>query len=326
MKKLLLTGFFALTGAISLMAQESRGFYLKPTGSYFIKVTPVEFPAINNMPARDKHFMVNANGTTTMVSEKALTGSFGQGWRAGLVGGFQFNDVLALEVGFNYFQSESQDMMRQTGTMGNANVLSLHSVGKIKAMDVAPALVLSIPTKGSFKPYTKVGVIVPVGGYLQINTSIDDKTGAIAAQNGTPSLPGTHINLLLDREERINPNATIGFQAALGLRYKIAKTVSLFSELEYRNISVGGKDKALKKYNGTATVVVNATGTPMGTEQLTLANQPVGDKEVKYHKEITSAMNVKGTANYDSTKPSDDLRSYVNIGGLGINVGIKIGF
>ena len=166
-------------------------------------------------------------------------------------------------------------------------------------------------------------MIIPVAGYLQINTSVNDQTGQVAAAQGTASAPGTRTNLVLNREERINPNATIGFQSALGFDYKVSSRISVFSELEYRNVSVGGKDKDLKKYDGTATVVVNATNTPAGSKALTLSDQTVGDREVNYHKTINSGMNVKGSANYDSTKPSDELRSYINIGGLGLNVGLK---
>ncbi|HEX8608218.1 MAG TPA: hypothetical protein VF679_06230, partial [Pedobacter sp.] len=63
---------------------------------------------------------------------------------------------------------------------------------------------------------------------------------------------------------------------------------------------------------------------PAGSRALTLNDQPVGDREVNYHKTINSSMNVKGSATYDPTKPSDELRSYINIGGLGLNVGLKI--
>ena len=34
-------------------------------------------------------------------------------------------------------------------------------------------------------------------------------------------------------------------------------------------------------------------------------------------------MNVKGQLGYDPTQPADDLRSYINIGGLGLNIGLK---
>jgi opacity protein-like surface antigen len=325
MKKLIMVAALAVLVSQAANAQE-KGFYIKPTGSYFIKVTPVEFPAINGQPARDRLTTITGTGSSavTSTSETALTGSFGQGFRVGMVGGYQFNNILGLEVGINYFNSAEQDMMRQNVVNNGTNVLSVNTVGKVQAFDVAPALVFRIPVSGNFQPYSKIGIIVPVAGYLQINTAVNDQTGQVAASQGIVSPTGTRTNLVLNREERINPNPTIGFQSALGFDYKLSPVISIFSELEYRNISVGGKDKELKKYEGTATVVVNATNTPAGSRQLTLNDAPAGDREVKYHKTITSDMNVKGSANYDPTRPSDDVRSYINIGGLGLNFGIKL--
>jgi len=320
MKKIILSAALLTAVSLSTFAQE-KGFYIKPTGSYFMKVTPVEFPAINGMPARDR--TVTVTGTNTEFSETALTGSFGQGFRAGLVGGYKFTDVVGLELGINYFQSEKQDMMKQRYIQDGNMLTELNTYGQVTAFDVAPALVLHLPTTSDFRPYAKVGVIVPVAGYLQINTSLQDNTGQFAADAGIVSPPGTRTTLMIDREEKINPRPTIGFQSALGFDYKLGNRISFFSELEYRNVSVGGDNKELKSYEGTASVVVNATGTVAGTRQLTLAEQPLGEREVNYHKTIRSGMNVKGQPGYDPTRPSDDLRSYINIGGLGLNVGLK---
>ncbi len=327
MKKLIASIFWLAAVSLTATAQE-KGFYLKPIGGYFIKVTPVEFPSINGQLARDRTTNITGTGAgaTTTTEETALTGSFGQGFRAGLVGGYQFSNIVGVELGVNYYKSEDQDMLRQSVINNGTTVLSLHSKGNVTAFDLAPALVFRIPVRGNFQPYSKVGVIVPFSGYLQIHTSVNDQTGQIAASQGIVSPAGTRTNLVLEREERINPKATIGFQSALGFDYKVSNRIGLFAELEYRNVSVGGKDKDLKKYDGTATVVVNATNTPVGSKQLTLDDQPVGDRKVNYHKTIGSSMNVKGSAGYDSSKPSDDLRSYINIGGLGLNVGVKIGF
>ena len=304
-----------------------KRLFIKPTGGYFIKVTPVEFPSINGQLARDKTTTITGTGAnaSTTTSETTLTGSFGQGFKAGLIGGYQFNRIVGLELGVNYFNSEEQDMMKQTVINNGMTLLNVHAIGKVRAFDLAPALVFRIPTAGKFQPYSKIGVIVPFSGYLQINTSVNDQTGQVAASQGIVSPAGTRTNLVLEREERINPKATIGFQSALGFDYKAGNRISLFAELEYHNISVGGKDKELKKYDGTVTVVVNATNTAVGSRQLTLEEQSVGDRNVNYHKTVNSSMNVKGSAGYDPGKPSDDLRSYINIGGLGLNAGIKIG-
>lgn len=332
MKKILLLSAVLLAAAtLTLQAQDEdypHGFYLKPTGSYFIKVTPVEFPAISGMPARDRSFTIDPQtGETTTTSEKALTGSFGEGWRAGLTLGYRFNRILGVELGLNMYQSTEQDMMRRNGTIGGNTVLNLNTVGKIRAYDVAPALVAHFPSAGMIRPYAKVGVIVPVGGYLQINTSLDDKTGQFAEEAGfTSPVPGTHIALQLEREERINPRPTIGFQSAVGVDFTISDHCSVFAEVEYRNISVGGKDKDLKKYSGTATVVSDATLQPVpGVPQtpITMENASASLKDVTYHSELTPGMNVEGWEDFDRNRPADDLRSYVNIGGLGLNAGLK---
>lgn len=324
MKKLI--SFLILLAAAPYIYAQEKGFYIKPAGSYFIKVTPVEFPSINGQLARDKTTRITGTGAnaSTSTSETALTGSFGQGFRTGLIGGYQFNRIVGLELAVNYFLSAEQDMMKQTVINNEMTVLKVHAVGKVRAFDLAPAVIFRIPNTGKLQPYSKIGVIVPFSGYLQINTAVNDQTGQVAASQGIASPPGTHTNLVLDREERINPKATIGFQSALGIDYKAGNKISLFAELEYRNVSVGGKDKDLKKYNGTATVVVNATNTIVGSRQLTLEEQRAGEKKVNYHKTVNSSMNVKGSANYDPDQPSDDLRSYINIGGLGLNAGIKI--
>ena len=87
MKKLVLLTVLMVSATLAALAQEGRGFYIKPTGSYFIKVTPVEFPNVGELQPRDRVFNINpVTGAQTLVSEEAITGSFGQGWRAGVQG------------------------------------------------------------------------------------------------------------------------------------------------------------------------------------------------------------------------------------------------
>lgn len=315
----------------SLKAQDdfNKGFYIKAGGGYFMKVTPVEFPAIGGQPARDRVFNIIPGNPSSQqtVSESTITGSFGEGWRASLTPGYRFSRIFGVELGINYYKSRSQDMMRQRGSIGGNEVLNLYSTGKVTAFDIAPAIVAHLPTSGAVKPYMKVGIIVPIGGDLKINTSLNDQTGSFATEAGLSSpLPNTHIALVLDREESIKANPTIGFQSAVGADFKIGNSISLFAELEYRNVSVGGKDKELKKYEGTATIVSSATLQPVPgapVTQITMDNASEAAKHVKYHKTITSDMNMDGE---DRDRPSDELRSYINIGGLGVNVGIKIPF
>ena len=315
MKKLILSALFLAGATLTTFAQEGRGFYLKPTGSYFLKVTPVEFPNVGSLQPRDYVFSINpTTGAQTRISEETITGSFGQGWRAGVTGGFRFNDVVAVEMGANFFKSEENTMARQAGFIGNTQVLGLKSVGQVTAVDLTPSLVFHLPTQKKFRPYVKVGAVVPVYGYLEINTTVSDQTGTIAR-----TVNPNFVAVELTRTERVEPKPTVGFLGAAGFNYPIGKNISFFSEIEYRNVSVNSDSKEVKAFAATGTL---ANGAKVN---VSLSDLPVGTRETNYHKKLTPSSNVPGTAGYDSTKPSDDLKSYINIGGLGLNVGIKIG-
>ena len=315
MKRLFLFAVALITSSTSLFAQESRGFYLKPTGSYFLKVTPVEFPNVGVLQPRDYVFSINpSTGAQTIISERNITGSFGQGWRAGISGGFRFNDIVAIEMGVNYFKSEENTMAKQQGFIGNNRVLALEAVGQATAIDLTPSLVFHLPTGGNFKPYIKVGAVVPVYGYLTLNTSVDDKTGSIA-KTVNPSFAA----ITLTRSEEVKPTPTIGFLGGAGFNYPLGKNISFFSEIEYRNVSVNSDSKELKSFNGVGTL---ANGAQVNVR---LSDMPTAVREVNYQRKLTSSSNVAGQPGYDPNKPSDDLKSYINIGGLGLNIGIKIG-
>jgi len=318
MKKLILSAVLVAVAAAGTWAQESRGFYLKPTGSYFIKVTPVEFPNVGELQPRDRVFNINPlTGAQTLISEETITGSFGQGWRTGLTGGFRFSPVVAFEMGINYFQSERQTMARQTGYNQNngATLLSVHAQGQAKALDLTPALVFHVPTSSNFRPYLKIGAVLPVYGCLDIKTTINDQTGTIASSIN-PALRAVELT----REERIEPRPTIGFLGAAGFSVPIGGKVSFFSEIEYRNVSVSSKEKEVRKFEGTGTTLVG-TKVP-----ITINDLPTAQRYTDYHKKIDQNSNRPGNANYDPNKRGDDLRSYINIGGLGMNVGLKLAF
>lgn len=315
MKKILLSAILLAAASLTTFAQEGRGFYLKPTGSYFLKVTPVEFPNVGPLQPRDYSFSINPNtGAQTLISEEAITGSFGQGWRSGLTGGFRFNEIVAFEMGINYFQSEKNTMAKQTGFIGNTQLLALKAVGQVSAIDVTPTIVFHLPTEAKFKPYLKMGAVLPVYGFLEINTAVNDQIGTIA-KTVNPNFAAIELT----RTERIKPKPTLGYIGAAGFNIPIGNNISFFSEIEYRNVSVNGDSKEVTKFAATGTLT-NGTKVPVGLNEL-----PTGTRETNYHKTLTASSNVAGAAGYDSTKPSDDLKSYINIGGLGLNVGLKIG-
>lgn len=307
---------------------QDKGFYLKPSGSYFLKVTPVEFPNVGTLQPRNvEGYLVppsaeNSSVTQVTTSTETITGSFGQGWRAGIAGGYTISKNLSFELAVNYFQSEEKRMTRQyiRDFDRSAVALNLEARGKVNAFDVAPSVVFWLGNEGAFKPYARIGAIVPVYGRLKITTKVIDKYGLTRAeQNASSPVDITNINL--EQKDEISPRATVGFTGALGFKTALRERVSLFAEVEYRNISVSSKEKEVTGYSGTATAT---SGAGSQTVALTLDGLSYAERHTRYEDTIGTNSNVEGEGGTytDPNRESTDLRSYINIGGLGLNVGV----
>lgn len=297
MKKYLLFGLFVST--ITMLGQTTttsnkKGWNFYTGGSYFGSVVATEFPSVGGNDALKKVY-----SGTTLISEESITGSFGEGFRFGGGAGYRFSERFGVQMSVNYYISNSKTMAETSGYTP-ANVFSgtpynFRSVGQIKALDLAPAVVFYLGEAKGFESYSKVGVIVPVYGYLEIKTEAEPVTDA----------------LTVSQVDRVNPNPTIGFMAALGTSYDIGHNLALFAEIEYRNFTVHGKDKETTSYSQN------------GVDQLsTLSVYAVNSN---YVDQLTTTSN-NATTNpdgVDTSKPKDELSSYVGISGLGLTFGIK---
>ncbi|NRS89783.1 opacity protein-like surface antigen [Flavobacterium sp. 7E] len=268
-----------------------KGWYVKLGGSYFIQATATEFPSVNG---REPLRQVYTGGV--LVSKESVTGSFGEGFRTGLTAGYRFNTRVGFEMGVNYYTSNQKTMVETIVD----DVKMLDIKGKVTAFDVAPALVLFLGEHKGFEPYTKVGVIVPVHGQLDLKTNAVTSVGP------------------LYREDVIKPEPTVGFLASLGTTYKLGKNISAFAEIEYRNFTVHGKNKEVTNYtvNGA-----DGFALPVG-HPLHLSNSEIN---INYGSNLNSTSNNKATnsAGYDEDKAGDDLSSYISISGVGLTVGLK---
>lgn len=287
----LITLFLLFVGTVFSQVEKEERWYVKLNGSYFIQMASTEFPSVNNLEPMKKVYKDDI-----LISEESVTGSFGEGARFGGTLGYRFTSRLGLELGINYYNGKEKTMLE---TISN-DVNILQSRGKVTAFDIAPALVLYIGDVKGFKPYTKVGVIVPIHGKLDI------KTEAITPQGHT-----------LYRKDQINPNPTCGFQGALGTSYKIYENISAYVELEYRNFSVGSKDKEVKEYS---------LKTQTGDIIRSMNDLTEYELKTNYHKTLNTNSNNEKFNTVDPEKPMDDLRSYISVSGLGLTLGLRMSF
>ncbi|WP_143306769.1 outer membrane beta-barrel protein [Chitinophaga vietnamensis] len=305
-------------------------FYLKVSGGYFFSVSPGQFPNVGPYPPQDLHTEVNPlTGASDTVSRKVLTGSYGEGVRGGLSVGYNINKYLAVEASFNYFHSAKNLMTRNTVTaIGSSKQLgNVESHGYVNAVDFAPSLVVS-PGFDKVNPYVRFGVVVPLWGRLIIETEASKLSQPPA---GAPLPPGTLIQTQISRKEEIKPNATIGFQGALGVSFNVSRRLDIFVETEYRNVPVKSKSKEVTKYAETNTAINGSTGAVITTVSTrSLSDLSIAEKQTDYvttlDKNSNTPIGTVGSKTYykNDNAPSNDLKSYINIGGLGLNAGVKI--
>ena len=290
-------------------------WYFKLGGSYFIQTAATDFPIISGtLPNND----IFAADGTTLISRETNHGSFGEGFRTALTAGYRFSTRLGLEMGFNYFNGNSKTMAQATHKYvpnpANSPIFVNGSAeGKIEAFDIAPALVMFLGETNGFEPYTKVGVIVPVHGTLEIESNREFTTPAGVTNTYTKDV--------------VKPKPTVGFMAAIGTSYKVAKNLSLFAELEYRNFTVHGDTKETTEYTENG---VDKLHTPTSFR----ADASYSASNVKYVDKLTAdsnhyLFNPNTATPYiekDTTRPNDamnDISSYVGISGLGFTFGLK---
>ncbi|MFQ3173526.1 MAG: opacity protein-like surface antigen [Polaribacter sp.] len=300
-KNLFILGLLAcsmtMLGQKDMKESKKESWYFKVGGSYFVQATATEFPIVGGQaPNRD----VYVNGE--LDSRETITGSFGEGFRYGGTAGYRFTDRLGVEMGINYYNSNRKTMVETVDRVisvagGSPTYLNLTSEGQVKALDLAPALVLYLGQVKGFEPYSKVGVILPVNGDLTIETTQD--------YNG-PAVGGKRT---VFQSDKVKPNATVGFLAALGTSYKLADKLSAFAEVEYRNFTVHGKTKETGVYE------VNGADA--------LSTRTTAQIHSNYTDRLDGTSNNEEFNTVDPTRPADELSSYISISGVGLTFGLR---
>lgn len=298
-KKLFLVGFMLSSMLIIGQSKQNGSWYLKAGGSYFMQTAATEFPTVGGNAALNKTYVGGK-----LVAEESITGSFGEGFRSGITVGRRFNARVGFELGLNYYSSADKTMAQTTTDQifmsGGRPIFNFKSVGQISAFDLAPALVLFLGESKGFEPYSKVGLLLPIHGDLEITTNAIAPTGVAS--------PAT---VAVKSVDRIKPNPTVGFMASLGTTYALGNKLAVFAELEYRNFTVHGKSKETIVYERNGQ---NALSTRTNAQ---INTNYVDRLDVNSN---NAATNPNGL---DSSKPMDELSSYVGISGLGLTLGLK---
>jgi len=247
----------------------AQNFYLKARGGYGWGV------------AKDGYYVDLGQGKVTADGyQEQIYTSIGAGIPVGISAGYYLNDNIGAEVDFTY-------LIGKTTTVTDYNVpnVVMQNIDVYtRQYRVAPTIIMSTGHSKKFSVYTKVGFVLPVGGYSVVNADVTQYMPNPADQ--TQMIP-----VKVNAEQKMYGKFSLGFKGVLGLEYKLNEKLSVFTEIEgvYLNIKrkksevtkyeVNGQD-AISTYPGATTVnykdkiQVDQTGKPVNADEALSTTSP----------------------------------------------------
>jgi hypothetical protein len=247
----------------------AQNFYLKARGGYGWGVS------------KDGYYVDLGEGKVTADGyQEQIYTSIGAGIPVGISAGYYLNDNIGAEVDFTY-------LFGNTVTVADYNVPNV-IVQNIdvytRQYRVAPTIIMSTGHSKTFSVYTKVGFVLPVGGYSMVNADVTKYMPSPADQ--TQMIP-----VQVNAEQKMYGKFSLGFKGVLGMEYKLNEKLSVFTEIEgvYLNIKrkksevtkyeVNGQD-AMSTYPGATTVIykdkiqVDQNGNPVNANEALSTTSP----------------------------------------------------
>lgn len=300
MKKSSLFCFTLLMAMMASTKSNAQEFYVRGGLGWVTESGKTEF---NNADpngltgiTQSTDITVGADGSTRV---KSLSGTLGGGFKGNVTLGYMFNPYIGAEIGLNYFDGDK----RTIGKLTSPEMQS-QSVAYLRGLDVMPAVYLT-PAFAKLNPYARIGLLIPAAGKLHIET---------VANASDAAGPGTDVHV--EAETEVESRFSVGFAGALGVTYPIGKKLHLFGEIEFKNLSIKSKSAEIKKYETLAINRASGVSFPVPGQQL--ADLPRNEKEFQFEDSYTE--------NDDPNAPRKIPTQYVNVGGIGINVGIRYSF
>ncbi|WP_132218208.1 outer membrane beta-barrel protein [Mariniflexile fucanivorans] len=238
----------------------------------------------------------NVNGT------KNSYGSYGEGANVQIRGTYFFNKSFGADLAFGYLNGSDQTVSKIT--VPNTDI---EAIARARAFGASASMVYRFNNN----IYGRFGALIKAGGKTE--AVVYNKTTFTQEQADANSLPFgsyTETNYIEDYHGQF----PLGFVAALGYKYDLNETFSLFVEGEYYGISLKRKDSEISEFN---TNIILPHGTVAVSGLYTIDNLPAGySKKTTYVDDLPSS----------NTDTSKKLAQKVPYSSFGINFGITYKF
>lgn len=289
-----------LTQAQNDIVSDDSNFYIRVSTGYSFESGKTEF---NNADPngltgimQSTDITVSADGSN--VNVKSLNGTVGAGIKVNVTGGYMFNPYIGAEMGISYFHGDKT----MIGRLRSPQVTSEENT-YLRGFDVAPGIILT-PNFKKVNPYARMGLIVPIAGDLTIETMARQTNGG-----------GQGTDIMVEAKSEVKSKFSVGYFGALGLNYPVSDNLSIFGEVEIKNLSIKSKSAEITEYSTTA--ITNGQSQLVPGQQL--ADLPVYEKQFEFSDDYSQST----TTQPNQDAPRQIPTQFVNASGIGVNVGIR---
>ena len=293
------TSYFAQSQE-NISIDNSQKFYIRISAGYSFESGKTEFNNAdpNGLTGIMQSTDVTVNADGSSVNVKSLNGTAGAGVKANITAGYMFNPYIGAELGISYFHGDKT----MIGRLRSPQVVSEENT-YLRGFDVAPGIFLT-PNFKTINPYARMGLIIPVAGNLIIETMARKPNGA-----------GAGTDLMVAAKSEVTAQFSVGYFGALGVNYPVTDNVSIFGEVEIKNLSIKSKSAEITEYATTA--ITNGQSQLVPGQQL--ADLPIYEKQFDF----TDAYDQSTTTPPNQNAPRKIPTQSVNASGIGINVGVR---
>lgn len=289
--------------------------------------------------------VLDASGNVVSYTNKNSFGSRGTGMNVSLGYGFMISENFSVEMDINYlytlpFTDAYQNIKKSDGSIA----YFAEQVSQTNMLRLSPIVGVYANELLKFRPYAKLGLIVPVWGKNVAKVKLEDNTGQLfeqlmpiidnstyvatkllLASSGFPNLP---VPTKADIVAVTDGSFSVGFLGKLGVQYRINDYLDVFGEVEMQTLTVLTSKTTFKEFYTT----VNNDGLRAiaeGAGIKTSYNQdeiPEIVRVTEYVKEMNETRNSTHHSAYDINKANQELNFRENYTAFGIMLGVKYKF
>jgi hypothetical protein len=277
------TVFIFLTMIVMTGSVLAQGFYIRAGGTYGLPAGTADIG--------DKYnYIYDYTGSNNSTgSSKAVLGSYGAGPSFSVAVGYKFNQNFMFDLGAQYlignkYKTSSYAQYKYSGyTWVDSDFFDTHARG----LFLNPSFVFSAGF-GKAAPYGRFGI---VAGFPQMT----ENESYYSVNDGGTSRE--------DKTTVYKNGIALGFQAAIGMNWKLSEKLDLYTEVNIINLTWYPSQMNVTKY--------------IRDGQDLLPDQSVSQKQTNYVKSLNPF------ATQDPNQPSEQTKVSMPLSSVSVNVGLR---